>query len=108
MASVLLSHVDNDRVAARALARLLEGAGHSVYSVDPDGPSFRSRENVSCVIVIWSAAAVVSPYVYEEARIALSRRCLVQVFTADFELSALRPVFRTQPLVSSGATEDIL
>jgi hypothetical protein len=99
MASILLSYVDSDKPSAATLAKLLEGAGHAVSSTDPDGLGLRSREHVDCMIVVWSAAAVASPYVYEDARVALTRRKLVQVFTSGFDQSMLAPVFRTQPLL---------
>jgi hypothetical protein len=99
MASILLSYVDSDKPAAATLEKMLEGAGHSVSSADPDGPGLRSLEHVDGVIVVWSAAAVASPYVYEDARVALKLGKLVQVFSDDFDPSMLSPVFRTQPLI---------
>jgi hypothetical protein len=53
-----------------------------------------------CIIVVWSPAAVASPHVYEDARVALSLGILVQVFTGDLDPSTLPPIFRAQTLIS--------
>ena len=93
MASILLSYVESDKAVATALAKSLARARHTVHRAAPDGPA-RSREHVDCVIVVWSAAALSSPYVYEDARVALGRRKLVQVSIGGFDPSTLAPVFR--------------
>src|SRR5262245_19350367 len=96
MASILLSYVDSDKAAAKALARSLEGAHHTAYgylTVHRTHTDGRSRESVDCIILVWSAAAVVSPHVYEDARIALRRNKLVQVFVSGFDQSTLPPVY---------------
>jgi hypothetical protein len=85
----------------------LEDAGHSVYSADPTGPALRLGKRGNCIIVVWSPAAVASLHVYEDARVALSLGILVQVFTGEFELSTLPPVFRAQPLISITNGEQI-
>jgi len=107
MASILLSYIDSDKVAAKALARSLEDAGHTVDSADPTGPALRLGKRGNCIIVIWSPAAVVSPHIYEDARVALSLGALVQVFTGDFDPSTLPAVFRARPLFSIANEEQI-
>jgi len=95
MASILLSYVDSDQAEAKRLFVPLEGAGHEVIGADFDRPSLQETD---IVLVIWSAAALASPYVYEQARVALSSHCLVQVIAANFDGTQLPSVFRTRPL----------
>jgi hypothetical protein len=108
MASILLSYLDSDKAAARTLAKLLEGAGHTVYGDDATGPALRLGKSVLCIIVVWSAGAVTSPYVYEDARVALRRGRLIQVFTESFDRSTLAPMFRAEPLIPIEDREQIL
>jgi hypothetical protein len=108
MASVLLSYVDSDESVARALIKLLEGAGHSVHSAVAQETAFRSRVSADWVVVIWSDAALTSPYVYENALVALKRRKLVQVYVSGFETSALPAVFRAGTIIPSTDSEQTL
>jgi hypothetical protein len=105
MASVLLSYIDGDVPVAQALRKLFEGAGHSVSGTDR---AFRSRGRYDAVVVVWSDAALTSPYVYENARIALKRRKLVQVYRGSFDTSKLPAVFRSQNLIPTTDSEQIL
>jgi len=105
MASILLSHVASDNAAAKQLLAVLEGAGHKVVGADPDGPPF---QNADLVVVIWSPASLTSPYVYEQARVALSSRSLVQVTTAGLGIDQLPAVFRVHGAVSTIEGERLL
>ena len=52
MASILLSYVDSDKVAAKALARSLEDVGHTVGSEDPTGPALRFGKRANGTVVL--------------------------------------------------------
>src|SRR5262245_40721048 len=103
MASILLSYVESDKPVAAELAAVLRNAGHSVDTRDREGP-----QTWGYVIVIWSAASVVSTHLYEDARLALNRSKLVQAFTADFDTDALPAVFRAHPQIPVSDHEQLL
>ena len=76
MASIFLSYSREDQPAAKAIARLLEKAGHSVWW-DPrivSGHEFAGEieaalERADLVLVAWSQSAARSPWVRDEAAI---------------------------------------
>src|SRR5215813_7810901 len=79
MTSILLSYARSDEAEAKKLLAVLERAGHKVLIANFDQPALQRTD---IVLVIWSSAALTSPYVYEQARVALSSNRLVQVTTA--------------------------
>ena len=107
MASILLSYVDSDKAAATALAKTLSRDKHTIHHADHKVPASRSREDVDCIIVVWSAAAVASPYLYEDARVALKLRKLWQVSIGLVDLSLLPLVFRAEPVIPIDDTEHL-
>src|SRR5262245_16536992 len=84
MADVFLSYAREDRTAALALARALEGRGWSVWwdrEIHP-GEAFdqaieRELAAASAVVVLWSARSVASEWVKNEAAEAAERGVLV-------------------------------
>lgn len=109
MASILLVYAGTDEPVAKALVKTLEAAGHFVHSAeDPDGPSLYARSRNGSIVVIWSAAALASPYVYEDARSALKAGRLVQVSTVDLNVVNLPPVFRAHPVIPIADSEQLL
>jgi hypothetical protein len=105
MATILLSYVGSDQAVAKRLLTVLERAGHKVVGADL-GRAALQRTDV--VVVIWSPAALASPYVYEQARVALSSHCLVQVTTAELDVAQLPAVFRTHALVRIANTDAVI
>jgi hypothetical protein len=105
MASVLLSYVVSDEAEAKRVLALLEGARYAVYVADADRPALATN---AVVVVIWSAEALASPYVYELAIIALKSRGLVQLVTEGLDVSLLPPVFRIGMLIPITDSERII
>ena len=76
MANIFLSYCREDQAAAKAIAKLLEGAGHAVWWDHQivSGHEFSSEieaalERADLVLVAWSEASVRSPWVRDEAAI---------------------------------------
>lgn len=69
---VFLSYASEDRQAAHALANALRGAGHDVYPAAhwPDDVE-AAVKRADAFVVLLSAAAVGSPFVDQEIRLAL-------------------------------------
>ena len=108
MASIVLSHVASDELVAKELISLLTRAGHVVNIAKHEEPTFRTRERAAYVMVVWSAAAVMSPDVYEDARMALKLGRLVQIVTGDLATASIPAVFRAHPLIPNLDREQIL
>lgn len=70
--NVFLSYAADDRQTAHALAAALRGAGHDVYPAAhwPDNVEAAVRR-ADAFVVLLSAAAVGSPFVDQEIRLAL-------------------------------------
>lgn len=84
MADVFISYSSDDRSRISVLAERLEQEGFSVWwdreiPVGHDYITFISMQldEAACVIVVWSAASVASPYVRSEAEAARVRGVLV-------------------------------
>ena len=89
MADVFICHSERDREVADQLAAFLLGIGRSVWwAPDPasdfDMTSIRASELVSAhvVIVLWSKAAFVSPFMLHEAIAARDANKALHVKTA--------------------------
>jgi hypothetical protein len=93
MSDVFLSYKSDDRETARTLAAALESEGYSVWW-DREIPPGKSFDNVikeqldaaRCVIVLWSAASVLSDWVREEAAEAARRKILVPALIDRVEI----------------------
>lgn len=86
MASIFLSYARDDRAFAEALARVLEGAGHSVWwdrRID-GGSEFAGEieaelDKSDVVVVAWSRDSIKSRWVRDEAAVGGDRGILVPV-----------------------------
>jgi hypothetical protein len=81
MPDIFLSYANEDREAAQALINLLEAAGWTVWSdrMIAPGSDFhsarvRALSDARCMIVLWSAHSMQSPWVAEEAEEGRRRR----------------------------------
>jgi hypothetical protein len=108
LAYVLLSFAAEGESAAIELTNFLQKAGYPVGHAKQIGPSFHEFRSPIYVVVIWSAAAVASPYVYEQARVALKANRLVQVIVAGLDLAQIPAVFRHHGLIPIASPEQIL
>lgn len=93
MAQLFLSYAREDRECAELFARELSARGWTVWwdRRIQVGRSFaevieRELDAASCVIVLWSRHAVVSPWVQTEAAEAAQRRVLVPVRIEDVRM----------------------
>lgn len=84
MADIFVSYAREDRSVAADLAKALEQCGWSVWwdRIIPPGKTFddvivEELGAARCVIVLWSKAAVASPWVRDEAQEAANHRKLV-------------------------------
>ena len=90
MADVFICHSERDREVADQLAAFLLGIGRSVWwAPDPasdfDMTSIRASELFAArvVIVLWSKAAFISPFMLHEAIAARDANKALHVKTAD-------------------------
>lgn len=84
MADVFISYKKNDRATADQIARELANVGLSVWSDQAITPGMdfqreieRELHQARCVLVLWSQASIVSPWVMKEALYALEKDKLV-------------------------------
>jgi TIR domain len=83
MADIFLSYAREDRASAERIAQTLAGRGNVWWDPDlPAGPNYtqvieQALTSAKCVLVLWSAASVVSTWVQDEAREAQERGVLV-------------------------------
>jgi hypothetical protein len=105
MASVLLAYAVSDEAEAKRVLGLLERARYAVYIADAERPALATN---AVVVVIWSAESLASPYVYEQAIIALQSRRLVQLVTDGLDVSLLPAVFRVGTLIPITDNERII
>src|SRR5215210_2919521 len=92
MGRIFISYATPDRDAAKAIAGALEAYGWPVWwdRLIPAGRTWRevidkALGEAGCVLVIWSAAAVASDWVQEEATEGRRRRVLIPVRIGDAE-----------------------
>jgi formylglycine-generating enzyme required for sulfatase activity len=92
MSDIFISYASEDRDRARMLAEALEDQGWSVWwdRTVPPGKTFdevieAALDAGSCVIVLWSEAAVASQRVRAEAGEGLKRGILIPVLIEDVE-----------------------
>jgi hypothetical protein len=93
MSDIFISYASEDRDRAEVLAAALEARGWSVWwdRTIPPGKTFdevieEALDASSCVIVLWSQAAVASRWVRAEAGEGLKRGILIPVLIEDVEL----------------------
>ncbi|WP_313953074.1 toll/interleukin-1 receptor domain-containing protein, partial [Accumulibacter sp.] len=87
---VFLSYAEEDRPLAAQLAALLEGHGWSLWwdRKIPPGKTWRQTieeaiGSMDCMVVLWSAHSIESPWVQEEAEEGLARGRLLPVLIDD-------------------------
>ena len=86
MADIFISYKREDQSKVHELAKRLESEGWSVwwdYNIDT-GERFRNviqdeLTNARCIIVIWSALSVKSPFIIDEAKEGLSKNILIPI-----------------------------
>lgn len=85
-ADVFLSYAEEDRARAGLLTNALETLGWTVWWDREIAPGSTWRETIEraidgarCMVVLWSASAIASRWVHEEAEEGLARSCLVPV-----------------------------
>ncbi len=90
MASVFLSYSREDAAKAKALAEALEKAGHDVWwdrhirsGSEFSGAIEQALQEADAVLVLWSKAAIASPWVRDEAEDGRDRGRLVAVTLDD-------------------------
>ena len=90
MASVFLSYSREDAAKAKALAEALEKAGHDVWwdrhirsGSEFSGAIEQALQKADAVLVLWSKAAIASPWVRDEAEDGRDRGRLVAVVLDD-------------------------
>jgi CheY-like chemotaxis protein len=93
MADIFVSYASADGDNAQAVGKLLAARGYSVWwdrSIPPgeifDEVIQRSLDAAKCVVVLWSAASVVSNWVKTEAAEAAGRNILVPALIEDVRL----------------------
>jgi hypothetical protein len=92
MADVFLSYARDDAARAKRVADALQSAGWNVWwdrHIVP-GSNFedvleQELESARCVVVLWSASSVASPWVRAEADAGSRRAVLVQAFLDDVQ-----------------------
>ena len=74
MATIFIAHAPSNQEAARALTTILEGYGHTAWSLDKLAPGAVFPEAIEtalhqadCVVVLWSEAALATPWVRSAA-----------------------------------------
>ena len=92
MADIFLSYAREDREKAERLAKALEGQGLEVFwdREVPAGSTWADfiggeLEKASCVVVVWSTAAIASEWVREEATDGRKRDILVPALFEEVE-----------------------
>jgi hypothetical protein len=90
MSDIFISYASVDRERARQLAEALEGEGWSVWwdREIPVGENFDqvladAIDRAHCAIVLWSANALASDYVLDEAQEGRDRGILAPVFLEE-------------------------
>jgi hypothetical protein len=93
MANVFLSYAREDGAKAALIARALTGQGWTVWwdRTIPPGRTFDdviedALEDASCVVVLWSKAAITSHWVRAEAAEGMRRGILVPAFLHDVKI----------------------
>ena len=93
MANVFLSYAREDGAKAALIARALTGQGWTVWwdRTIPPGRTFDdviedALEDASCVVVLWSKAAITSHWVRAEAAEGMRRGILVPAFLEDVKI----------------------
>jgi hypothetical protein len=93
MANVFLSYAREDGAKAALIARALSGQGWTVWwdRTIPPGRTFDdviedALEDASCVVVLWSKAAITSHWVRAEAAEGMRRGILVPAFLEDVKI----------------------
>ncbi len=93
MANVFLSYAREDTAKAELIAQALSGQGWTVWwdRTIPPGKTFvmeDALEHASCVVVLWSKAAIASHWVRAEAAEGMRRGILVATFLEDVKVPA--------------------
>lgn len=93
MANVFLSYAREDTAKAELIAQALSGQGWTVWwdRTIPPGKTFvieDALEHASCIVVLWSKAAIASHWVRAEAAEGMSRGILVPAFLEDVKVPA--------------------
>ena len=93
MANVFLSYAREDTAKAELIAQALSGQGWTVWwdRTIPPGKTFvieDALEHASCVVVLWSKAAIASHWVRAEAAEGMRRGILLPAFLEDVKVSA--------------------
>jgi hypothetical protein len=106
MADIFLSYAKADRNLAQHLAALLETQGRTTWwdtdiAIEQSSRDTINRELESAhkVVVLWSKASIESPFVLHEAITARDAGKLVQVKTADIQVSDIARPLRPLPLL---------
>jgi hypothetical protein len=91
MVNVFLSYAREDAAKAELIARALTGHGWTVWwdRTIPPGKTFvieDALEHASCIVVLWSKAAIASHWVRAEAAEGMRRGILVSTFLEDVKV----------------------
>ena len=92
MSDIFISYASQDRERILPLVRGLEKTGWSIFwdRTIPAGKTWREWiegeiRNARCIVVVWSAAAVDSQWVHEEAVVGKKKKILIPVMLENVE-----------------------
>ena len=103
MTDVFISYARQDGEAARTLAHDLQSRGFNVWwdaelvgSDDFTDAIRAALSGAKCAVVSWSKTSINSPFVRDEARLALKQEKLIATRTADLDVESIPLGFQGQ------------